>query len=69
MLTSSSGDVRVCAAHALSLSCGIRMTRPLIVVGVEVAAQALDGDLPLVLVAVRAAEDGHARRLGGARSR
>ena len=28
MLTPSSGDVRVCPAHAISLNCGIRMTRP-----------------------------------------
>ncbi len=34
--------------------------------GVEVAAQALDGDLSLILVAVRPAEDGHAWGLVGA---
>ena len=54
----------VCAVHALSLSCGIRMTRPPIGLGVEVAAEPLHGDLPLVLVAVRAAEHRDARRIG-----
>ena len=66
MLTWSSGEMRVCATQALSLSCGIRMTRPRHLAGVEVAAQPLHRNLPLVLVAVRAAEDRDARRIGAA---
>ena len=38
------------------------MTRPRIVRGIEVAAQPLHRNLPLVLVAMRAAENRDARR-------
>ena len=69
MLTWSSGEVRVCAAQARLAQLRHQDDAPRHLAGVEVAAQPLDGDLSLVLVAVRAAEDGDAWRLGaGAQS-
>ena len=50
------------ASQALSLSCGIRMTRPVISSG-RGRAQTLDRDLPFVLVAVSAAETDDAVRV------
>ena len=62
ILTPSSGDIRVFATQALSLSCGISTTRPDILLRVERRAQPLDSDLPFVFVAVGAAEAEHTVR-------
>ena len=55
ILTPSSGEIRVFALQALSLSCGIRITRPAFARD-RGRAEPLDRNLPFVFVAMGSAE-------------